>query len=66
MLEQKPFIVWGTVAPFSCQRSVILLQECGEHGFKLFSPPEAEDRGSHINICHEQGYAIVQVWPLFK
>ena len=36
-------------------------QECGEHEFKLFSPADAKDRGSQINLCHPEGYAIIQV-----
>lgn len=37
------------------------VQDCGRFGFRVFSPLDPNVRGSQVNICHEQGYAIVQV-----
>lgn len=37
------------------------MQECGEFGFKLWSPESIDERGSHINFTHPNGYAIIQV-----
>ncbi|MCZ6830072.1 MAG: kynureninase [Gammaproteobacteria bacterium] len=33
---------------------------CGEDGFELVSPRDAEARGSQVSFDHENGYAIVQ------
>jgi kynureninase len=35
-------------------------QECGDFGFTLASPREAERRGSQVSLRHPEGYAIVQ------
>lgn len=35
-------------------------QRCGDHGFSLASPREANRRGSQVSLNHAQGYAIVQ------
>ena len=33
---------------------------CGAHGFRLLSPRDAKQRGSHIAFAHPRGYAIMQ------
>ncbi len=35
-------------------------QECGAHGFGVFSPREADRRGSQVALTHPDGYAIMQ------
>ena len=35
-------------------------QECDGYGFGIFSPREAERRGSQVALTHPDGYAIVQ------
>jgi len=35
-------------------------QECGEYGFDIITPKDAERRGSQVAMSHENGYAIVQ------
>lgn len=38
-----------------------VLQECGQHGFELQSPSDADQRGSQICLGHKGGYPIMQV-----
>ncbi len=38
----------------------LIEQECGEFGFKLFSPNDASQRGSQISYRHENAYPIMQ------
>ncbi|MCJ7755999.1 MAG: hypothetical protein MUP13_15665, partial [Thermoanaerobaculales bacterium] len=35
-------------------------RECGDFGFELVSPREAERRGSQVSLRHPDGYAIMQ------
>ena len=35
-------------------------RECGDFGFELVSPREAERRGSQVSLGHPDGYAIMQ------
>jgi kynureninase len=35
-------------------------RECSGHGFELASPRDAERRGSHVSLRHQEGYAIMQ------
>jgi kynureninase len=35
-------------------------QKCDEYGFGLVSPRNADERGSHVSLSHESGYAIMQ------
>ena len=44
-----------------CELFIDLLEgRCGEFGFTLASPRDADRRGSQINIAHPEGYAIMQ------
>ncbi len=38
----------------------LIQQECGDFGFELFSPTEANLRGSQISFKHENAYPIMQ------
>ncbi|MEC7596556.1 MAG: kynureninase [Pseudomonadota bacterium] len=38
----------------------LIQQECGEYGFELFSPSNADQRGSQISFKHENAYPIMQ------
>ena len=38
----------------------LIEQECGEFGFKLFSPNDASQRGSQISYRHKNAYPIMQ------
>ena len=38
----------------------LIQQECGEYGFELFSPSNANQRGSQISFKHENAYPIMQ------
>lgn len=40
---------------------ILAEQECSQFNFKLVSPENIEDRGSQINYCHDEGYAVIQV-----
>jgi kynureninase len=33
---------------------------CGQHGFRLASPREADQRGSQVAFAHEQGFPIMR------
>jgi kynureninase len=35
-------------------------QTCGDYGFGIASPRNADDRGSQVSLTHENGYAIMQ------
>ena len=38
----------------------LLNEKCGPYGFKIISPIDDDQRGGHVSICHENGYAIMQ------
>ncbi len=35
-------------------------QNCGEYGFGIASPRNADNRGSQVSLTHPNGYAIMQ------
>ena len=35
-------------------------QKCTDHGFGIVSPRNADERGSQVSLCHQNGYAIMQ------
>jgi kynureninase len=35
-------------------------QTCGDYGFGIASPRNADERGSHVSLTHENAYAIMQ------
>ena len=38
----------------------LMQQECIKFGFKLFSPRNAEQRGSQVSFIHDNGFPIMQ------
>ena len=38
----------------------LMQQECIKFGFELFSPRNAEQRGSQVSFTHDNGFAIMQ------
>ena len=44
-----------------CQTFIDLVeQRCGQHGVRVAGPRDMQERGSHVSIHHEQGYAVMQ------
>ena len=35
-------------------------ERCGDHGFELISPRNAEQRGSHVSFHNDDGYSIIR------